>query len=1160
MFKVTIFTVFISIFVVSCGGSGGGSSSRPQETPAPADTTPDAFSFTAQTNAALDVNTDSNPVTISGINAAAPVQISGGLYQINGGSFSSNSSEISNGDSIVIRVVSASELSTETHATLNVGGVSATFSVTTSAEADDTPDAFSFSAQTNVPLDSVAMSNQISISGISVATAISVENGEYAINNGEYTSVAGTIKNGQSVIVRHTTSTDFLTATDSTLTIGGVTATFRSTTEAQDTTPAAFTFADQTEVALNTLIESAPITIQGFNSPTSISISGGEYAIDDNAFTSADGLISPGQSVKVRHQSGSDFNSATETTLTIGGISDTFSSETSSPDSTPDAFSFQDQFDVEPEATVTSSAITITGINYPSTISITGGLYAIGTGAFTDEPGTVQNGDSITVQHVASGEYSTVTTTSLTIGGVSDEFQSTTWPIGTGFNQASGFNDSVYELVETNDGSGDYYVGGDFTTFNTKQSGSIIRFNADGSIDENFVVNEGFSNIVRIISLASDGSGDIYVGGSFVTYNAHYSNYIIRLNNDGSVDTGFNTSGRDGGFDGAVYDISPANDGSGDIYVAGNFESYNDVASFGIVRLNSDGTIDEGFNTGTGFDGTAVQILPAPGNSGDIYVLSGASTYNGTAISRLVRLNSDGSLDTGFDTGTGFNSASSAIALADDGSQDIFVVGSFNTYNGVEQEGIVRLNSNGSIDATFQANRNLIDHNASKIVPVGDGSGDVFLAAYFAGYATEIIKLKGNGMIDTSFVQGDGSNDRIQNITMHSNGSQLFVTGNFSRFNTSNAKNIILLNMDGSMADTPALPASFDDGVYNILIADDNNTDIYAHGEFQYYRDFLGEGIVRIAPTGIEDGQFSLTETFYRIKDTALIQNGSGGLYLLVGTGGGKPDAIVRVDNHGSIDQQFTVTLDGNYSQKIIAANDGTGDLYVATQQNWGMDIIIRRYNSDGTIDTGFSPAGGFNTEGNVLEVSTMVVAPDGSGDLYVGGEFTTYNNESANNIIRLNNDGSVDSNFNIGLGFNYKVWAIAPALDDSGDLYIGGEFNKYQDEAARGIVRVHSDGSRETQFTASYFRVRTIAPALDGSEDIYIGGHLNPTHILRLKSNGTVNESFNPGTGFNQMVYSIAVCQDGSHDIIAGGNFTSYNATTVDYIARLNPDGSLND
>lgn len=91
-----------------------------------------------------------------------------------------------------------------------------------------------------------------------------------------------------------------------------------------DTTPDAFSFNAQSDVARNVLINSNSISISGINMPTSISIVGGEYSIDGGAYTSSPGTVGGGQSVTVRLMSSGSYGSTTSTVLTIGGISAVF--------------------------------------------------------------------------------------------------------------------------------------------------------------------------------------------------------------------------------------------------------------------------------------------------------------------------------------------------------------------------------------------------------------------------------------------------------------------------------------------------------------------------------------------------------------------------------------------------------------------------------------------------------------------------------------------------------------------------------------------------------------------------------------------------------------------------------------------------------------------
>jgi len=135
------------------------------------------------------------------------------------------------------------------------------------------------------------------------------------------------------------------------------------------------------------------------------------------------------------------------------------------------------------------------------------------------------------------------------------------------------------------------------------------------------------------------------------------------------------------------------------IVLGGNFTvtEPNVIFSPSAIRLNTGGSSDTGFTVGTGFNSTVWSI--AVQSDGKILVGGEFTAYNGTGINRIARLNSDGSLDTGFSVGTGFNSTVRSIAVQSDGK--ILVGGQFTVYNGTGRNRIARLNSDGSLESNF---------------------------------------------------------------------------------------------------------------------------------------------------------------------------------------------------------------------------------------------------------------------------------------------------------------------------------------------------------------------------------------------------------------------------------------------------------------------------
>jgi len=169
----------------------------------------------------------------------------------------------------------------------------------------------------------------VTITGLGSDAAISIDNGTYSINGMDFSTTAGPIRNGQTVAVRHTSASTVSTPTVTTLTIGGRSSTFTSTTVAIDQVPDAFTFTSQSGVAPSTLVTSNTITVAGLTDTAAISVSGGAYSLDNGAtYITTPGTVANGATVSLQHTSSATYGAAIVTTLTIGVSSGTFTSTT----------------------------------------------------------------------------------------------------------------------------------------------------------------------------------------------------------------------------------------------------------------------------------------------------------------------------------------------------------------------------------------------------------------------------------------------------------------------------------------------------------------------------------------------------------------------------------------------------------------------------------------------------------------------------------------------------------------------------------------------------------------------------------------------------------------------------------------------------------------
>jgi uncharacterized delta-60 repeat protein len=353
------------------------------------------------------------------------------------------------------------------------------------------------------------------------------------------------------------------------------------------------------------------------------------------------------------------------------------------------------------------------------------------------------------------------------------------------FYNPTGFNGVVSEIREQLDGK--ILVGGYFTDYNGTSARRIIRLNSDGSVDNSFIYGNGFNSSVSSIAVQTDGK--LLVGGSFSDYNGMNAEGIIRLNSDGSVDSSFVYGS---GFDASIDIIKIQTDGN--ILVGGQFSYYDGTPANSIIRLNTDGSVDTSFVYGSGFDcGANPHIISEITIQSDNKILMGGqfTSYNGTVAAGVIRLNADGTIDTSFVTGTGILGSVFTIAVQSD--TKILIGGGFMDYDGTPAVSIIRVNNDGSIDPSFVYGTAFSYPYISSIAIQTDGK--IIAGGSYQSYngtpALSIIRLNSDGSPDTSFVASIGGWGTVYALCIQADG--LIIIGGYlpTTYNTTPIKNIV---------------------------------------------------------------------------------------------------------------------------------------------------------------------------------------------------------------------------------------------------------------------------------------------------------------------------------------------------------------------------------
>ena len=277
---------------------------------------------------------------------------------------------------------------------------------------------------------------------------------------------------------------------------------------------------------------------------------------------------------------------------------------------------------------------------------------------------------------------------------------------------------------------------------------------------------------------------------------------IARMNSTGTVDITFGIAGGAGAGT-TVNDMARQPDGK--IVVCGDFTTMNGTARSRVARLNADGSLDPTFNPGSGADGKVSAVVLQP--DGKVLIGGEFLNFNGSAREYLARLNADGSLDTGF-TGPDFADAGgwnvASLALQADGK--LLVGGSY--YFNVGGSSICRVTTTGALDATFNgpAQGATEVSNFGSLVSIEriavQLDGKILIAGAFGAYNTTarggLARLTDTGVLDTGFPAT--SSGSCKTVLIQPDG-KIVVGGTFTTFNGASATNIVRLS-SGGVVDT----------------------------------------------------------------------------------------------------------------------------------------------------------------------------------------------------------------------------------------------------------------------------------------------------------------------------------------------------------------------
>ena len=587
----------------------------------------------------------------------------------------------------------------------------------------------------------------------------------------------------------------------------------------------------------------------------------------------------------------------------------------------------------------------------------------------------------------------------------------------------------------------------------------------------------------------------------------------------------------------------------------------------GLVRYTPAGQPDVAFNTAVGtFEWVPTAV--AEDGAGRLLVASSTDArLGGQSYGGLVRLLPDGTPDASFAQQPPIRATVAGLLVQPDGK--IVVAGTFRTFGGQTVGGLVRLNADGTLDQPF-------------------------LAALGTGLAGSTFGTK-------LALQADG---------------KLLLGGAFTSVAGQPRRALARLNVDGSLdaSFAPTVLSTAQVGALvvqpdgKLVVGTVNGTRLATGGAF----------VVRLTSTGAVDASFaapvaqSVFATYGHNHSMVLLSNGS--LLFAVGNGTLGQTRIVRLTSSGALDNTWNTVPYGEYAYFTALAPLPNGQVLAAgapvrMASLTSVPVGVSLLNADGTYNPSFVPQ--LRAVGNVQDVALQ---PDGK--MIIIGDFTDVNGLTAQNLARLNADGSPDPTFNnlpLQGGTNGSIERSVLLLPN-GKMLISGDFTYFGTTPLTGIARLNADGSLDTSFSppfrpnsANRNSTHVSEMALQPDGNVVVSGILyfpnNTTQFLvrllgstgqldtsfqpvsssstqnllvqpdgrillsvndgtallrRLLPSGAVDPTFTPLTSTDQYAYLYGVERYPDGRLLVCGSFEHLNGMPAAALARLLPNGTL--
>lgn len=583
------------------------------------------------------------------------------------------------------------------------------------------------------------------------------------------------------------------------------------------------------------------------------------------------------------------------------------------------------------------------------------------------------------------------------------------------------------------DGNGSLFVGGSFTAIGGQTRSNLAKLSATGAGLADATWNPSPNNVVA--ALAIDGSGNLYVGGNFTSIGSRSRTAIAKLSTSGSgaADADWNPAPTGS----AVNVRSVVLDGSGSAYVAGAFTSIGGQSRNGIAKLTTagTGTADATWNPSPSGAYTSIKSLALDG-SGNIYVGGYFTGIGGHGLLNIARLSTGGAgaSDSTWNPGTDYGVESLAIANA-----TVYAGGTFTSVGGVRHLAFARIDPSGVVDSSAPDAE--VPGQVLAIAQTPDAGvivGGFFLKAN-GQTRRNILRVQPDGSLDPTW---DAPADQLVLALAQDGAGNVYVGGIFDHIGGQARAKLAKLSATGSgSVDANWRP---DPDATIAALTTDGNGNIYVGGNFANIAGQTCAGLARLSTAGIGAFDSSWSGSCAQDYPGALTLDGVGHLYA-----GGYYLERIDINGNGDRDPSWSPP----FPDQIVSALglDGNGHIYVGGRfANLGAvarNHIAKLSTATGALDATWNPG----ADGRV-----SALAIDTNGNIYAGGGFLNIGGQARNAVARLsgNGAGGIDPAWNPSA--DAPVYAITQA--SNGNIYVGGSFVDIGAQSRGGLALFAGD------------------------------------------------------------------------------------------------------